>query len=621
MKKFDLKNVVEKVKTTDYKKLAKDFWYGKPHGERRLGDLYCDKTGLYKHREWRGVKDTFYYFNKVWLYNYGMLVYDVMRYGGIWTFAKGCWRYRWMGQTYLPVLHWFDRGMEGLRGEALRACPLHYRAMTNATIYQFMQMFRNDLNTNKGNKKVQARHDKTIAHDETVWGGIFYPFSKEVENVPLQMIPYFVTCHVNNHTVLNYIDAVQSLGLPGDPCPMCQAEAGLFVLDDVPDYYKAVITSNEACDGSVATSIIQDWLIDKPLFAMPQPMQFDDPLVHKHCMKEIEEAWKFIEEQTGVPFDYQQLCKKLESQNELQRFEWEKWDVAANTNYYPINGVSQALYRIYQSQYGDLPIWHETDKKVRKIMEKCVEQRINNFPLTRHRVIAWSCAPLYYSNWCTWAYNCWGLNTVMNMDSLMFDMTLRTDGYEHTLEDMATYHEWAPMRRMAVGGMHHIFELWENMERFHCDMVMMYDQLLCKGMQGVHGLFEDEFRARNIHAIWMPHALPDKRNVSRDPQHHQRLHDHRHAGGAAGSVFAGVRRFYELVRGGREHENCIQDFEKGRPDRIGRLRRTVRRVLLRPGRQGAVLRCGAVPVPPLRPHGAPRSAEAEVRYGQAPIRV
>ena len=514
MKKFDLKTVVDKVKTTDYKKLAKDFWYGKPHGERRLGDLYCDKTGLYKHREWRGVKDTFYYFHKVWMYNYAMLVYDVMRYGGLVTFFKGCWRYRWMGQTYLPVLHWFDRGMEGLRGEALRACPLHYRAMTNATIYQFMQMFSNDLNIQKG-KKAKARHDKTMAHDETVWGGIFYPFSKENENVPLQMIPYFVTCHVNNHTVLNYIDAVQSIGLPGDPCPMCQAEAGLFVLDDVPDYYKAVITSNEACDGSVATSIIQDWLIDKPLFAMPQPMQFDDPLVHKHCMKEIEEAWKFIEEQTGVPFDYQQLCKKLESQNELQRFEWEKWDVAANTNYYPINGVSQALYRIYQSQYGDLPIWHETDKKVRKIMEKCVEQRINNFPLTRHRVIAWSCAPLYYSNWCTWAYNCWGLNTVMNMDSLMFDMTLRTDSYEHTLEDMATYHEWAPMRRMAVGGMHHIFELWENMERFHCDMVMMYDQLLCKGMQGVHGLFEDEFRARNIHAIWMPHALPDKRNVSR----------------------------------------------------------------------------------------------------------
>ena len=99
MKKIDLKNALAKAKDVNYKKLAKDFWYGKPHGERRLGDLYCDKTGLYKHREWRGVKDTFYYFHKVWMYNYAMLVYDVMRYGGLVTFFKGCWRYRWMGQT------------------------------------------------------------------------------------------------------------------------------------------------------------------------------------------------------------------------------------------------------------------------------------------------------------------------------------------------------------------------------------------------------------------------------------------------------------------------------------------------------------------------------------------
>ena len=159
-----------------------------------------------------------------------------MRYGGPVVFAKGLWRYRWMGQTYLPVLHWFDRGMEGLRGEALRACPLHYRAMTNATIWQFMTMFAHDQNIN-ANPRSKAKHDKTMAHDETGWGGIFYPVSKEVTNVALQMIPYFVSCHVNNHTVLNYIDAVQSIGLPGDPCPMCQAEAGIFVLEDVPDYF------------------------------------------------------------------------------------------------------------------------------------------------------------------------------------------------------------------------------------------------------------------------------------------------------------------------------------------------------------------------------------------------
>ncbi len=77
------------MKIKNIKKLARDFWYGKPHGERRLGDLYIPKTGLYKHREWRGFKDTMYYFNRIWLYNYGMMVHDVMQYGGVVNFAKG----------------------------------------------------------------------------------------------------------------------------------------------------------------------------------------------------------------------------------------------------------------------------------------------------------------------------------------------------------------------------------------------------------------------------------------------------------------------------------------------------------------------------------------------------
>ena len=294
-----------------------------------------------------------------------------------------------------------------------------------------------------------------------------------------------------------------------------EAEAGLFVLDDMPDYSPLVVTCNEACDGSVASAVLQDWFLDKPLYALPMPMQFDDPLVKQYCRKEIEGLWRFIEDQTGAPFNWDQLVYKLERQNQLQDFEREKWEVAGKTDYYPINGVAQALYRIYYTQDGDRQIWHDVDGKVRKIMDRCVSKKIKTFPKTRHRVIAWSCAPLYYSNWCTWAYNCWGLNVIINMDSLMFDMDVRTDTYDHCLDDMAQYHMWAPMRRMAVGGMQHIFELWEYMEQFTCDFVMMYDQLQCKGMQGVHGLFEDEFRARNINAIWMPHALPDSRTVSR----------------------------------------------------------------------------------------------------------
>ena len=506
-------------KNIDVKKLARDFWYGKPHtaeeGGRRLGELQMDKTGLFYHREWRGVKDTLYYMYNIWGYNYLHMVLDIMKYGSLVDFVKGTWRYRWMGQTYLPVIHWFDRGLAGLRGEALYASAWHYRAMVSAALQQICNFFAADTRLHGG--KMNDDYYHTFLAKETTWGGLFYPWADAgYKYIPIEMIPYFVTCHVNSHTVLNYIDAVQSIGLPGDPCPMCQAEAGLYVLDDVPDSSPLVITCNEACDGSVATAVLQDWFINKPLFALPLPMQFDDPLVRENCMREIEECWKFIEDQTGVPFNWESMKKRLELQNKLQRDEHEKWEVAGNTDYYPINGVAQALFRIFSTQYGiQGDFWDEASEKVKKIMYKCVEKKINPFPQTRHRVIAWSCAPLYYSNWCTWAYNCWGLNVIINMDSLMFDMEVRTDTYENMLEDVATYHMWAPMRRMAVGGMHHIFELWEYMEKFNCDMVAMYDQLQCKGMQGVHGLFEDEFRKRNIPAFWMPHALPDSRTVSR----------------------------------------------------------------------------------------------------------
>ena len=92
---------------------------------------------------------------------------------------------------------------------------------------------------------------------------------------------------------------------------------------------------------------------------------------------------------------------------------------------------------------------------------------------------------------------------------------VRTDTEDHLMEDFTKFNEWAPMRRMAVGGYKHIFECWENYERFNCDMIMMYDQIQCKGMTGIHGMFEDEFRNRGIPACWMPHALDDRRPVTR----------------------------------------------------------------------------------------------------------
>ena len=157
-------------------KALKDFWYGKPHtaeeGGRRLGELYEDKTGLLKHREWRGVKDTFYYMYMIWGYNYVHMVTDILKYSNNpIDFFKGTWRYRWMGQTYLPVIHWFERGLQGMRGEALAASAWHYRAMVSASIQQICNFFNADTRLHGGKENDAYRH--TIYANETTCGTLF----------------------------------------------------------------------------------------------------------------------------------------------------------------------------------------------------------------------------------------------------------------------------------------------------------------------------------------------------------------------------------------------------------------------------------------------------------------
>ena len=376
-------------------KALKDFWYGKPHtaaeGGRRLGDLHEDKTHLYKHREWRGVKDTMYYFYNIWLYNYIFMVKDVMVMGGPINFAKGVWRYRWVGlHHHPPVPAHVRRRYPSARRQAERPVQAHHRPQRDRLGRRVLSLGRRDHQCASRDDPLLRHLPRQLPHRSQLHrrGPVHRPARRPLPHVP---------------------GRVRHLR-PGRRARLRPRRH--HVLDDVPDYAPAVITCNEACDASVSTSTLQDWFFDKPLFSLPMPMLFDDPLVKKYVMREIEELWKFVEDQYGIPFSWEKLTKKLELQNELQRFEWEKWEVAGKTDYYPVNGVAQALYRIYQTQYGDWEIWHVTDKKVRKILEKCVSKKINSFPQTRHRVIAWSCAPLYYSNWCTWAYNCWGLNVI-----------------------------------------------------------------------------------------------------------------------------------------------------------------------------------------------------------------
>jgi len=46
-------------------------------------------------------------------------------------------------------------------------------------------------------------------------------------------------------------------------------------------------------------------------------------------------------------------------------------------------------------------------------------------------------------------------------------------------------------------------------------MVVMYDQIMCKGMAALHGLIEEQARERGVRMVWIQHDLMDARTVPR----------------------------------------------------------------------------------------------------------
>ena len=72
------------------------------------------------------------------------------------------------------------------------------------------------------------------------------------------------------------------------------------------------------------------------------------------------------------------------------------------------------------------------------------------------------------------------------------------------------------MRKHTNGGYVNLLdECWKMCEKFHTNIVIMYDHVSCKNVGGLHGLFEDQARERGIHLIWIPHDVMDPRTVSR----------------------------------------------------------------------------------------------------------
>lgn len=93
---------------------------------------------------------------------------------------------------------------------------------------------------------------------------------------------------------------------------------------------------------------------------------------------------------------------------------------------------------------------------------------------------------------------------------------IELSGMETGLFNMAWLTENMIMRNRTHGGYKVLLdELWEFCEQFNADMVILWEHMSCKALDGMHGLFEERAREHGIHLIWVTHDLFDPRVVSR----------------------------------------------------------------------------------------------------------
>lgn len=474
----------------------------------KLGKLHKKKTFVLKHREWRGFKDTMYDYFK-WLSIWKDMIMMVVK-APILS-VRGLFRYRWMS-TYLSAPAFIDRHIEGFRGAHLRIARLHFGMIVKHAAETIRTSFKADKRFRPNNKL----SDKVICIDELIPVEFLAGFPNLIA-IPVQTIPLFLSSMMDQLIVPPYLDAIENYGVPADVCPLPAGEAGIAIEDDYPIMGKCMITCNMPCDGSIMTSTFQDRRFKLPTHVYNVPLRYNEEDVQDYAVQEVKDLIKFVEDQTGEKFDWDAFFAALNSYNKQIEFELQKWDIN-KTDYPQITGATFWLYRLYSYHLsgGYDKRFLKVDTKVNKIMMKAYEKKLPVSKEMRHRAIIWSCPANYYSSFANWLENCWGINVVMDMETMISTIIFRTDTQEHALEDLAKTYQRTTMRKHTKGGYRNVVdELWRVVEEYNADTVIMYDQISCKGMNGLKGTFDDQARERDINFIWVQQDLMDSRTISR----------------------------------------------------------------------------------------------------------
>lgn len=478
-------------------------------GSEKLGKLFNGKAKCRTRREWRGFRDTWYDYTR-WLKIIAMLGKFMMHPKNI----KGFFRYRWMA-NYLAVPMMIDKHSFGLRGNHLRICREEYDLIADDVAQLLTKIFSMDQNL--GAKPEASKN--VVLVDENEMTNILCGFPT-LKGLSWETASSYVCTLLKGDSACHYLDVIQQMGLPGDVCPMPATEAGVSIDEDMPVFGKCAVQCNTTCDGSLLSNGVISRKLEAhgiPVFQLAVPMRHTEDGVQEYAAQEVRNAIKFIEDQTGAKWDWNAYFECAKRINIGAR-ECSEWLEMTKTDYPQVIGNNILLYREteYMAIGGKIPAFAETDLKITKLATQSYLKKEMLAKEYRHRAVIWGVQSQFYTDILAWMLNCWGIVPMFDMLTMVaLDPISETDK-EQAYYDMAHQYENMIMRNRTHGGYEVLLDdLWRYCAEYRADMVILWEHIHCKALDGMHGMFEEQARAHGIHLVWVNHDLFDPRILSR----------------------------------------------------------------------------------------------------------
>ncbi|MEE1114685.1 MAG: 2-hydroxyacyl-CoA dehydratase family protein [Eubacterium sp.] len=479
---------------------------GKKIGSEPLGSFY-GKGKVRKRREWRGFKDTWYDYTR-WVKIMMMLGKFMMKPNNV----KGFLRYRWM-LNYLSVPSMIDRHTTGLRGNHLRIAHEEYDLVAEDVAGLLTNVFRADRHC--GNDVKFSK--KCVVLDENMMFAVMCGFPN-LKAVSWETAAVYVSVLLQPDAVTHYLDVAQEMGLPGDVCPMPEAETGVAIDDDMPLYGACAVQCNTTCDGSMMQNGVFTRMYEAagiPTFQIAAPLRHTEDGVQEYCAQEIRNAIKFIEDNTGEKWDWDAYFTNIKRYNE-ENSHRKHWMEMSRTEYPQVFGANLALYSetTYMAVAGRAQAFVDADRRITKMAEESFRKKEMVVKEYRHRAIIWGVQSQYYTDFLPWLQNCWGILPLVDMLSLVYMDHLSEDDKDQAIYDIAKLYQEMIMRNRTHGGYEVLLDdLWRFTEYYNADMVILWEHVSCKALDGMHGLFEERAREKGIRLIWVNHDLMDPRVI------------------------------------------------------------------------------------------------------------